>query len=193
MERMMRIHSYLQMSKVNGPGTRFVLWTQGCHMRCPGCFNPETHDPDAGEEMTTFDILALVSAVENEIEGITISGGEPFEQDEALFALLYSFKTANPRMNVVVFTGYDIEKLRENQQYAPILECIDMLVAGPYKEELKVEGDGLCASKNQKVVLLNETFAGRLIQGGVECVIDEETGDMTCTGFPFGELLNDEI
>ena len=96
-----------------------------------------------------------------------------------LFCILHGIKFSYPRLNSIVFTGYDYDVLKSNKNFAHILEHIDMIVAGPYVESLKTEDDGLVASTNQKMILLNETCIVQIVQVGVECIIDEETGDMT--------------
>jgi anaerobic ribonucleoside-triphosphate reductase activating protein len=85
-KKAMRIHQILEMSNANGPGLRFVIWVQGCYRKCRGCFNSETHDPYGGYELEVSKIIEQIPLAK--VSGITISGGEPFEQAEELLALL---------------------------------------------------------------------------------------------------------
>src|SRR3990172_12478082 len=81
------LHAFEPSSRANGPGLRAVLWTQGCSLGCPGCFNSETHDPGAGREVDV-ELLAGEIAGRHGIDGVSISGGEPLQQAEALCELL---------------------------------------------------------------------------------------------------------
>ena len=104
----MLVHTYIPASKVNGPGTRFTLWVQGCSRRCVGCFNPDTWSVDGcGIYMSVEEIIARIP--EQGIDGITVSGGEPFDQSEELAALL---KLAHEKgLETLVYSGYTYEQL----------------------------------------------------------------------------------
>jgi anaerobic ribonucleoside-triphosphate reductase activating protein len=80
----MKIHAMERCSRANGPGSRFVVWFQGCTLGCPGCFNPKTHRTDGRE----ISVDELASQIPGDIEGITLSGGEPLQQAEAAAELL---------------------------------------------------------------------------------------------------------
>ncbi|MFH1265139.1 MAG: 4Fe-4S single cluster domain-containing protein, partial [Planctomycetota bacterium] len=79
-----RLHAFEPASRANGPGLRAVVWFQGCTLRCPGCFNPGTHNPLSGHESDTATLAAEILAIRRKIEGVSVSGGEPFQQPEAL-------------------------------------------------------------------------------------------------------------
>jgi len=86
----MRLHAFEPASRANGPGLRAVLWTQGCTLGCPGCFNPGTHPFDGGEPASVDHIYGQIIAARARygIQGVTVSGGEPLQQRHALLALL---------------------------------------------------------------------------------------------------------
>src|SRR6185503_15645618 len=91
---MLKLHAMLPQSRANGPGTRFVIWFQGCTLACPKCFNPITH-PDAPKLSITIEgLIAQIKSVEAQIEGLTISGGEPLQQAAGLLGLLRQLRTA---------------------------------------------------------------------------------------------------
>src|SRR5688572_13333358 len=94
-ERPMLIHSMLPRSTVNGPGARAVVWLQGCGLRCPGCFNPATHSFDRDRDKTVEEVAERVLACEG-IEGVTFSGGEPFQQAGDLRRLCEYIKFRRP-------------------------------------------------------------------------------------------------
>ena len=85
-ETIIKVCGIEKESIVDGPGFRYVLFVQGCPHRCPGCHNPESHDPEGGTEMTVSEIFGQI--MENpHLRGVTFSGGEPFEQAPALAEL----------------------------------------------------------------------------------------------------------
>jgi len=120
----------LEHSVANGPGERMVFWFQGCPLGCPGCFNPETHD---GAPRRVLPVCALIEAAlarRASIEGITVTGGEPFAQPHALEALAAGVRGAG--LSVLVFSGYTLCELRRQSHAAACLAHIDVLVAGRY-------------------------------------------------------------
>jgi anaerobic ribonucleoside-triphosphate reductase activating protein len=88
-----RVHATMPRSRANGPGNRFVIWSQGCSLGCPGCFNPWTHDPEtAGQWVTVDDLVDDVKTEADQyrngpaLDGVTVTGGEPLEQPDAVAA-----------------------------------------------------------------------------------------------------------
>jgi anaerobic ribonucleoside-triphosphate reductase activating protein len=98
-----RLHALEPFSRANGPGLRAVVWFQGCTLGCPGCFNLATHDSQAGRHADTESLAAEILALGTRIEGISISGGEPFQQPEALLDLLS--RLTNSHLSRLVFSG----------------------------------------------------------------------------------------
>ncbi len=119
----LRVHAFLPLSRSNGPGRRAVVWVQGCSLGCPGCFNPETHRL-GGEPTSVDDLFARVAGCD--VEGLTVSGGEPLQQRRPLAALLARVR-AETDLSVLVFTGYTWE---EAQRFADVLASVDVLLAG---------------------------------------------------------------
>ena len=78
------MHHFLAGSRANGPGRRAVIWVQGCSLGCSGCYNPATHDTKSGEWIEVANLLGRIKALNQEIEGITLSGGEPLQQWSAV-------------------------------------------------------------------------------------------------------------
>ena len=150
-----RIHNILTGSRANGPGIRNVVWFQGCTLGCPGCFNPGTHDLDAGILMPTEEVCARLLDPEHPCSGITVSGGEPFQQPEALFSLLTGLreKDAPP---VLVFSGYTFEEIMENPVRKACAELADALICGPFMQHLGNDHRHYIASRNQKLILMSD-------------------------------------
>jgi anaerobic ribonucleoside-triphosphate reductase activating protein len=147
-----RVHATLLGSMANGPGRRNVVWFQGCGRRCPGCFNPKTH-PSEGGETVAVSRLADTLLAENP-DGVTISGGEPFDQPDALLTLLRKLRRRSPLKSLLVFTGYTMDEVRGLTDGSRILEYLDILIAGPYVQSLHL-GKGLLGSTNQTLHLLS--------------------------------------
>jgi anaerobic ribonucleoside-triphosphate reductase activating protein len=142
----LRVHAIERHSRANGPGVRFVVWVQGCTLGCPGCFNPATH-PSGGEAMAVEEIARAVR--ESGADGVTVSGGEPFEQPEALLALV----TALAGTSIIVFSGFTRAEIERRPLGPEILGRIDVLVDGRYVEKRRL-ARGLRGSANQVVHLL---------------------------------------
>lgn len=130
-DRVLRIHHFLPFSRANGPGGRAVIWVQGCTLGCFGCFNPETHSVEGGENVSADDLFDRVVALGESIEGITISGGEPLQQRPSLLALLKRVRRETA-LSVLVFTGYTWEEIQHMPEAEPLLACVDVLIAGRY-------------------------------------------------------------
>jgi anaerobic ribonucleoside-triphosphate reductase activating protein len=118
----MRIHGMISGSRVNGPGLRSVVWTQGCSLNCPGCQNPLSHPFDAGTEYEC-NVLAdeIINSAAPGTEGLTISGGEPMQQAVSLGFLIYHVKARRPDWSIGLFSGYTRSELGRGE-YQPTLE-----------------------------------------------------------------------
>lgn len=156
----MRIYGVVTDSIVDGPGFRTAVFTQGCPHHCPGCHNPESHDSDGGTEWT-LDAVEAKFTGNPLLDGITLSGGEPFQQPAACAELA---RRAHAKgLNVWTFSGYLYEKLLEMAQGDPavadLLQQTDVLVDGPFllaERSLELLYKG---SKNQRTIDLNKTRA----------------------------------
>lgn len=137
-----RIAGILSHSLVNGDGIRYVVFLQGCPHHCRGCHNPDTWDFNGGSEVSVIDIAEDYKS-KKFLDGITLSGGEPFAQQEACVELLKLL----PGVNVWVYTGYEHEDI----QHTELAKLADVLVVGRFVEALKCEGE-LFGSSNQRIV-----------------------------------------
>ena len=130
-----RLAGIIQESIVDGPGMRYVVFTQGCPHHCPGCHNPETHDPNGGYLGDTDTLLAEFRE-DPMLSGITLSGGDPFLQAPPLAELAGAVRALNK--TVITYTGYTIEYLMDHLDEHPgwreLLENTDILIDGPYVE-----------------------------------------------------------
>lgn len=145
---LLNIHNLCQKgTKALGPGLRFVIWTQGCPFTCEGCLTPESRSFDKGK-LFAVDDLAERILDRPQIEGITISGGEPFVQAELLADLLDIVLTVRPELTVIIFSGYCLDELKWPQALR-LLSHIDLLIDGPYRQDLN-DSKGLRGSNNQQ-------------------------------------------
>ena len=154
----LRIHMTEPSVTELGFGRRFVVWCQGCRKRCPGCVAPEAQSFDGGREADTAAlawqiILALRSGV---CDGLTISGGEPTLQSEALCELLDRIR-AKTDVGVVLYSGYTLEELQTRPDAAALLSRCDVLIDGEYVSD-QDDGKALRGSSNQRVLLLTGRY-----------------------------------
>jgi len=164
----MKIHSILACSSVNGPGRRFVVWVQGCNRRCGGCFNQGAQSFAGGVEMSRGEILEEIDT--HEVTGLTVSGGEPFEQEEDLAELLVSVKKMG--LTTLVYTGYTWEELWDRKSTA--LKYCDWLIDGQYKKNIPTHCRWT-GSGNQRVLLLQN---GHITGDATEWEPYSETGEI---------------
>lgn len=138
-------------SIVDGPGLRYAVFTQGCRHRCPGCQNPETHDPAGGR---TEDTEALIARMKKNplLSGLTLSGGDPLEQSAACLLLAKAAHEAG--LNVWTYTGYTWEELllENDPDKMALLRETDVLVDGPFIQAQKSLELNFCGSKNQRLI-----------------------------------------
>lgn len=143
-------------SVVNGPGERFVLWLQGCPLRCPGCFNQEFL-PLVERYLFTVEELATKILDTPGIEGVTYTGGEPTVQAQGLVLLSERLREAG--LTIVSYTGYNLETLqaRNDPWLDRFLSSLDILIDGPYVRE---QAANLLwrGSRNQRIHFLSETY-----------------------------------
>jgi anaerobic ribonucleoside-triphosphate reductase activating protein len=176
----LNIHAVLARSRVNGPGTRLVVFFQGCARRCEGCFNPDTHSFEERERITPEALLGKY--LSRGIEGVTVSGGEPFVQPRGLLRLLELASASG--LSTLVYTGFTLEEVMEDQAKARCLGFIDVLVDGPFDRK-RIEQTLLArGSSNQKIHLLTSRYSldDLYMPGKVEVIIGPD-GDIRETGF----------
>ena len=149
------------VTKVLGPGRRYVLWTQGCKKNCRGCIFPAGRNLNSGGEWISIEKLFAeikISAEKNSLTGITISGGEPFLQPAALARLVY-FVRKETLLDVMIFSGYRLEELQRRNDKATnfLLENVDLLIDGEYIENLNTNTI-YRGSENQRVHFLSKKY-----------------------------------
>lgn len=149
----LRLFGLANDSIVDGPGIRFAVFVQGCPHGCEGCHNPKSHDFAGGYDGDTEEILERI--LKNPLlDGVTLSGGEPFMQAKPLSALAREVRRHG--MNVVTYTGFDFEYLIENADdsngYMDLLRETDILIDGRFILEQRSIDLMFKGSKNQRIL-----------------------------------------
>ncbi|WGV28032.1 4Fe-4S single cluster domain-containing protein [Halotia branconii] len=187
----LNIMGYVDESEVNGPGSRAVIWVQGCPRECPGCFNPESW-PFKINQLIAVDTLVEKILSKPQNTGVTFSGGEPFWQATALASLAHKVKAAG--LNVMSFTGFTLNQLQSES--APpdsltLLEQLDILIDGPFVESLAINSpDSPVSSSNQRVRVLNPAFADQITWASDQIEIHVlKDGSRIVTGYQGGLKL----
>ena len=168
MPHLLRLYAQTSRTRALGPFIRHALWVQGCPLHCPGCMTPDAKPFDAGDEVAgdevAVDALAEEISAQSDIEGLTVTGGEPFAQAAALAELAARVRTRG-NLGLIVYTGYRLEDLhlsaRDDPTIRGFLEQIDLLVDGPYIEALN-DGAALKGSANQRVIPLTARYMDQL-------------------------------
>ncbi len=135
----------MKCSLVNGEGIRYVIFTQGCMHGCKGCQNPDTWSLKGGYEVDIHELAADIVAREKFLDGVTLSGGDPFYQADECVELLKLL----PGVDVWIYTGFSYEEICDTE----LAKLANVIVDGPFIEELKCEGN-YYGSSNQRVIRL---------------------------------------
>ena len=195
----LRLHAIIERSKVNGPGERLTIWTQGCAKACKGCFNPETWAFESGELWEPTSLAARVRELDP--QGLTLTGGDPLEQPEALAEFLAALHEPDGSLlilplGILCFTGYTVEEIEvlEGLYGEAARRCVDMidvLIDGRFVEAQRVD-HVLAGSSNQRFHWLCRENRGEariprqtiLTDQEVELHAGAEIGVLEVTGFP---------
>jgi anaerobic ribonucleoside-triphosphate reductase activating protein len=138
----LKINGIIPCSFVNGEGARYVVFVQGCKHHCEGCHNPETWDFNGGAEIDPKEIAEDFKK-RRLLDGITLSGGDPFFQQEECVKLI---RLLEP-VNVWIYTGFEYEEI----QNTTLAKMADVIVAGRFIKELVCDGK-MYGSSNQKII-----------------------------------------
>lgn len=156
------ISDIINDSIVDGKGMRLTVFTQGCPHNCKGCHNPQTHDFNGGKIVDTDSIIKI--AIENPLlDGITLSGGEPFMQPEACLDI--AIKAKKYGLNIWTYTGFTFEEIinSNDNKKIELLKNTDILVDGKFIEEQRSLDILFCGSRNQRIIDIKKTFENNTI------------------------------
>lgn len=164
----MKVAKIERNSVSNGPGVRVVVWCQGCSIQCPECHNKGTWDPEGGECITQFDVISIFEELEKPwVRGITFSGGHPLEDYniEGVIELASNIKEKFPEKDIWLYTGLKLcfNDFSDNTSLATCLRLCDVVVDGPYINELRNISLPYCGSSNQRVIDVKRTLENKEI------------------------------
>lgn len=138
---------------VDGPGLRTSIYFAGCQHFCKGCHNPQSWDLHGGRQYTVDELLEIIK--KDEFANVTFSGGDPLYQCDGVTELAKRIKEETDK-TIWCYTGFTYEEILDNAWLSQILPYIDVLVDGPYIEELRDESLPFRGSSNQRIIELNK-------------------------------------
>lgn len=177
----MNISHIEENSFIYGPGCRFVIWVQGCSIRCKGCWNSEMWDFNLKKDKSTDDLYAMILMNKETIEGVTFLGGEPLDQYAELLILLKKIKQTD--LSVMLFTGYEKGEIIQ-KGYNDIYQYCDIIVSGRYEQKKRTLNHQWIGSTNQDIDFISDRYRNFGIddRNYIEITI-EENGSQHFLGF----------
>lgn len=154
----LQVHHIADNTTAEGFGRRMAVWVQGCANHCPGCMAPDTWDYAGGTPMAVRDLIQRLRRNREAIEGITLLGGEPFDQALPLASLAREARQLG--LSVITFTGYTLEALRrrEDPGIRELIQATDLLIDGPYLQEQRSFARPWVGSDNQQFRFLTSRY-----------------------------------
>lgn len=152
----MNYHNILHDDMLNGDGLRVTLFVSGCEHKCPGCHNPQTHDPNSGIPFTQAEVNEILEQLEQPyIKGLTLTGGDPlyWTNYSTLLNLCRTVKERFPTKDIWLYTGYRLEEIP--QAFQEILNYVDTLIDGRFVERLKDVNLPYVGSSNQRIIKIH--------------------------------------
>lgn len=185
---MLRVAGTEPVTEVEGPGRRFTLWLQGCPIGCEGCCNPQMQSAEGGSLLHELKLAEEIVA--SQTEGLTIVGGEPLEQIDALNKLLDCLERLNYSKGIILFTGYTWPTIEaDKEKFSTVRRC-DLLIAGPFIQALSPDKRKWIGSSNQTVHFFSQKFSALEKNWPAhknEIEIHIRDGELSINGFPLGE------
>lgn len=185
----MNILSIIDFSEVNGPGRRTTIWTQGCGKKCFNCYQPDSWSYELNNEYSPVFLANKVRSLNP--DGVTLTGGDPFEQPEELLEFLRLIQPTENflKFGIISFTGYTIEEINESESLSALIPYIDLVIEGRYIEDLRTY-NGLHGSSNQRFIWNEQKGRGKDLIDEQKVMFDQDievhvNGDrIEVTGFP---------
>jgi anaerobic ribonucleoside-triphosphate reductase activating protein len=177
----------IQNTQALGPFNRYAIWVQGCLRGCPGCVSKDSQPLESGYVLDIEELAKNILCTPG-IEGITISGGEPFLQAEALVGLIHILKKQKD-LGVILYTGYRMDEIKDNE----LTTLCDLVIDGEYREDLN-DGLSLRGSSNQNVIMITQRYASEICKyyeiSGRKIELHFFNGRTTMVGIPEKSSLN---
>lgn len=190
MTETVRVAHIERRTRVEGPGERWALWVQGCSIGCADCCNPHTWPADGGVEIPVDALIA--DALDAGVEGITLIGGEPFEQAAPLARLAHAARTHG--LGVICFTGYTMARLRNEARpdWDALLAGCDLVVDGPFVAGRPDTARPWVGSTNQQFHHVTNRYAGEELapKAATLEIRVRRDGVVTAVGWPEPRVLD---
>jgi len=178
---LLNVAQTIAKSASNGPGERYVVWLQGCPLRCEGCWNQSMWPFGKGRSMRSQELVAEVLSTPG-VEGLTLTGGEPFAQAGQLVAVARHVREAG--LSVMVFTGYEPDELTWPEARDLLAYC-DIVITGRFLQALRTFYLPWRGSSNQRVHFLTGRYDEGDTLGAAQYEVHlRADGTMTLTGIP---------
>tara|TARA_B110000003_G_C16600856_1_gene515554 strand:- start:264 stop:845 length:582 start_codon:yes stop_codon:yes gene_type:complete len=185
-DKFLRIGAIEEQSSIYGPGLRFVIWVQGCTLACKGCWNKNFWPKEGGNNRSIESLVTQISTTES-IEGITILGGEPLEQPEAVLDLINSVQRLN--LSIFLYSGFETHELNSTQKKC--IEASDIVVLGRYDEQKRNINLRWRGSSNQVLQFPTKRYRDMQFEERGECeVIIDDDGSVRILGYPDQDLIS---
>lgn len=188
----LNIAEIIERSYILGPGTRYVIWVQGCKIRCKGCWNPEMHSNKPKKLMKVEQLAEKILSI-HDIEGITILGGEPLNQSGQLLKLVRKMKENG--LTTMLYTGYE-EKEITNPDSKKLIEISDLTIMGRYREDCRSTNLKWRGSTNQRIIFNNKDYKRQFQKEQDENQIEihiTEQGEITLLGYPSEDIRKEVL
>ena len=175
----MRVAEIVESSRIYGPGSRTVLWLQGCSIQCEGCWNDELWSFSGGKKMSSEEIIQILQ--NNTDVGLTLLGGEPLDQAPAVLELIENCHTSG--FDVMLYTGYELEELSKVQKQCA--ERSDIVIHGRYVDDLRSENLLWRGSTNQEILINSQKYHDLELEERRQMEIHiDELGQVRVIGYP---------
>ena len=185
-----RVADYAISHETEGPGKRFTIWVQGCSIRCKGCWNKDLWNFAGGKEYEINELVDIILKHKDEIDGITLVGGEPLDQVEEVLMLMQ--KMRKMELSVVLYTGYDLHEIERDERRRQAFKQADIVIYGPFIEEQKNLFLRWRGSENQVIHINNPNYShlsSHLMNiNEVEIQISDD-GKVKILGYPSKEII----
>ena len=189
---MIRVHKVVESSIASGPGRRLLLVLQGCSLGCPDCLVPETHSNKRGREESVAFLVQYILSIQG-IQGITITGGEPMEQAQALLQLIQGIRESS-NLSVFLYTGHEINELQSHGTRAQLqlILAVDILCDGPYMIDLATQKNLWRGSSNQKIYAFSDKGRNEIKEYSqpMQMTLQATPDDWQIVGIPTKDMVD---
>lgn len=184
----LRLAQEVPDTEAEGPGKRYAFWVQGCTLHCPGCCNPEMFAPNKGGQRIDAEVLAARIIATPGIEGISVLGGEPFEQPVGVFEVAKRVRAAG--LSVMIYSGFTLAQLHARAAHtegiSALLGEIDLLVDGRFEQGQPEKQRRWLGSSNQVMHFLSDRYSPSEPRFSTANTVELrfENGRLTVNGWP---------